>query len=892
MKKHYFLLLFVFFCTLNKLKAQVTLSHNVGNELVQTHMFSCSYGGTDWARTFVLQDFGVDTSQGFIINSGQTGFANYVDWGNLIKFNIYSIDSGFPGTFSNAVLIGSSQEQTVPMAGYGLQMVNVIFDTPVIVPPGVEMILVEVQQVLAPGNWAPALFMSGTAEDNDISYFKPHMPGCGPMTYTNTLNINVSDAKLYIVVNGQSAGPYSMMLNSNCASTVRNFSLTNTNAIALIQWDFGDIASGANNISTAINPSHNFSAPGTYSVIATVTNNLGVVDHVMRRVQVMAPPVANALPDIFACEDIAGSGVATTFNTSAVEQSLLAGQTGKTVSYYDERGNALPSPLPNPIINTTRNSQAITARVSNAADASCYDETTFNLRVNPLPVAHTITTLYECDDNNDGLAAFNLSAVEATLLGGQTGMAVSYISEGRLLPMPLPTEFNTSVANRQTITAIVTNPVTGCTADTDFLLVTQPKPFANAVPDLLGCDDNGDGISQYFDTSGIEDAIIGNQAGVALTFNDVYGNSIAAPANLYTNSVPHQEVIIARVTNIQTGCYAQTPVTFITTIQPTINTPSDIFACDEGNGFAHFDTSLIEQQLTGGQPGLILTYRDASGHTLPSPLPALFLNTVANHQSIHVKAEHISSTLCYSETEFNLIVNPLPQIDIESTYHLCDLLPSLRITANPGFNSWEWKSHDGTIVSTNYYADVSVAGNYTLTVTQHQNGISCTETFSFSLERSQVPVITNVISHDLSNNNSLEIIASGDGNLQYSIDGVHYYNNNVFSGLDGGIYKVYVKDRGGCGWDWKEVVLLNYPKFFSPNGDGQNDLWQVVGMKKFPAAKILIFDRFGRLLSQIKPGSTGWNGQSDGAALPSSDYWFTVDLANGKTFNGHFSLIR
>jgi hypothetical protein len=261
-----------------------------------------------------------------------------------------------------------------------------------------------------------------------------------------------------------------------------------------------------------------------------------------------------------------------------------------------------------------------------------------------LPVAHTITTLYECDDNNDGLAVFNLSAVEAALLGGQAGMVVSYVSEGRLLPVPLPAVFTTTVANRQTITATVTNPVTGCTAQTDITLVTQAKPIANALSNITGCDDNGDGISQYFDTSGIEDAIIGNQAGVALTFNDVYCNSIAAPANPYTNSVPQQEVITARVTNIQTGCFAETPVTFITTMQPTINTPSDIFACDEGNGFAHFDTSLIEQQLTGGQPGLILTYKDASGLALPSPLPALFLNTVANHQSIHVKAEHISST--------------------------------------------------------------------------------------------------------------------------------------------------------------------------------------------------------------------------------------------------------
>lgn len=37
------------------------------------------------------------------------------------------------------------------------------------------------------------------------------------------------------------------------------------------QWDFGDPASGTNNISTQANPSHNFSGPGTYTVSLTVS---------------------------------------------------------------------------------------------------------------------------------------------------------------------------------------------------------------------------------------------------------------------------------------------------------------------------------------------------------------------------------------------------------------------------------------------------------------------------------------------------------------------------------------------------------------------------------------------------------------------------------------------
>ena len=65
-----------------------------------------------------------------------------------------------------------------------------------------------------------------------------------------------------------------------------------------------------------------------------------------------------------------------------------------------------------------------------------------------------------------------------------------------------------------------------------------------------------------------------------------------------------------------------------------------------------------------------------------------------------------------------------------------------------------------------------------------------------------------------------------------------------------------------------------------------------------------IFDRFGKLISQINPAGTGnsgfveqgWNGTFNNKTMPQADYWFkiTVPLSNGenKVFNGHFTLIR
>jgi gliding motility-associated-like protein len=53
-----------------------------------------------------------------------------------------------------------------------------------------------------------------------------------------------------------------------------------------------------------------------------------------------------------------------------------------------------------------------------------------------------------------------------------------------------------------------------------------------------------------------------------------------------------------------------------------------------------------------------------------------------------------------------------------------------------------------------------------------------------------------------------------------------------------------------------------------------------------------IFDRYGKLLVDLDPGSRGWNGEYTGAALPADDYWFTATLQDGRTFTSHFALRR
>src|SRR5690606_13783681 len=119
---------------------------------------------------------------------------------------------------------------------------------------------------------------------------------------------------------------------------------------------------------------------------------------------------------------------------------------------------------------------------------------------------------------------------------------------------------------------------------------------------------------------------------------------------------------------------------------------------------------------------------------------------------------------------------------------------------------------------------------------------------------------------------------SGNGDYEYSIDGVYYQNSSHLTNLNAGEYVVYVRDKNGCGITVQEAYLMYYPKFFTPNKDGYNDNWQLYGSKNEPKNIIYIYDRFGKLLKQLNPTDRGWDGTFNGSKLPTSDYWFVLNV--------------
>ena len=164
---------------------------------------------------------------------------------------------------------------------------------------------------------------------------------------------------------------------------------------------------------------------------------------------------------------------------------------------------------------------------------------------------------------------------------------------------------------------------------------------------------------------------------------------------------------------------------------------------------------------------------------------------------------------------------------------------------------------------------------------------------------SELPVLTvSITSEAFTGNNTIVAIGettNTNTTFEYSLDNGPWQDDGVFTDVSAGNRTVIARDKNGCGLVSKSIFVIDYPLYFTPNGDGFHDTWNVVGLEGQPSTKIYIFDRFGKLIKQISSTAQGWDGTYNGVPMPSTDYWFTVDYTEQdvvKQFRAHFSLKR
>lgn len=84
-------------------------------------------------------------------------------------------------------------------------------------------------------------------------------------------------------------------------------------------------------------------------------------------------------------------------------------------------------------------------------------------------------------------------------------------------------------------------------------------------------------------------------------------------------------------------------------------------------------------------------------------------------------------------------------------------------------------------------------------------------------------------------------------------------------------------------------------KGISPNNDGRNDTWHIVGIEQFPDNTVQVFNRWGNLVFEQKSYTNGsaWNGQWNGKDLPDGTYFYLIELGvEGGKLSGWLQILR
>ena len=560
-----------------------------------------------------------------------------------------------------------------------------------------------------------------------------------------------------------------------------------------------------------------------------------------------------------------------------------------------------------------------------------------------------------CDDspalNQDGIATFTkdvLNEVKQKLIASNAKFAAQNIrvtlhtkSEDALTgqnPIDTDVDFTNVTPTTQPIWARIVNIDINTFECLGYeqvaTLHVEPRPIANPVTIAEQCDgdsaldlDSQDGKFP-FDTSGIQATLVGNQTNVTTYYylpdGTLIGNQLPNPFLSTSQTIDIKielDSALGGVNNPNGLCSDTTTLKFVVNDSPEaypVNIPAQ---CDDGaddsDGFSEFDTSgVINTLLTNPATGITqslndytvsFSYKDEQGTTqtaatLPNPFDT-------KTQTVVATVTNPLNTNCVVTKNIDFEVNPLPLFKrADDTSIVClnlDPIPIGVIPSDSRTYSYTWTRNgqpfSPNISGTDSSILIGLGGEYVVTA-KTTDGSNCTRSLTIKIKESKIATITKKditvkdLTEDKNNTIAIDTTSLGIGDYEFAIDDEigPYQDEPLFEKVRPGIHTIYVRDKNNCGIAQIDVSVIGYKSFFTPNGDGYHDKWNILGLRADfqPKSKIYIFDRYGKLLKELDPLSEGWDGNYNGKPMPQTDYWFKVNLEDGREFKSHFSLIR
>lgn len=722
----------------------------------------------------------------------------------------------------------------------------------------------------------------------------------GPTTFTKTIKIYETPIIANAITNQSLCG----IANQTYNLGQHNNSVLGSQSSTSFGVNYYANLLDANNHVNALNLSQNLNIGTTFFYVKIFNvNNTSCNAITNFSVVLSQQPVANQPGDYYICETAPYNQIEP-FDLSTKNNGVLNGQSASafTITYHASQFDADNGINDLPILYTnTFPQETIYARIENNANSTCFATVSFIIKVIQQPTINTVTDFIKCDDSsNNGTEIFNLSTKTTEILNGQSASAFEVRYFNSSLDATNGTNAITApinATNNQIIyysISVVGNNT--CKVISSFNIKVNVLPITNSISNYFVCDDASNTGVEFFTLQSKNIQVLGMQN--PSLFNITYHLN-QSDADLRSNSLPssyqnisNPQTIFCRIENNQNfNCYATTSFLIGVNKMPIANQPQDIEVCDINNDNSEtINLALQNNSVYGSQSNtdFSITYHnsilDANSGSNP-----LSINYICNTfpKTIFARIFNSVSPQCYATTSFQLLSKPQPILNMGDVYSICEG-SHITISVPNIYTSYLWSTGETTnsVVLTN-------DGPYDVTVSMDYGNTTCSVTKQFTVYNSNIATISSIVTTDWSaNDNTITVYAVGDGDYEFSIDGINFQDSNYFSGLEGGEYMVYIRDKKGCGTITEEVILLSYPKLFTPNNDGYNDTWSIKFANDEQNVNIYIYDRYGKLLKSISKSPSSWDGTCNGKSMPSSDYWFLVKRASGKEYRGHFTLKR
>lgn len=349
----------------------------------------------------------------------------------------------------------------------------------------------------------------------------------------------------------------------------------------------------ANNRENPINGNYN-NTSSPQEIFARIENNSNTncYDITSFFVEVFNTPIANSVSNIEVCDDDTdgdSTNGQTTINLSSITSIVLGNQSGLEydVTYHSSQSNADDrlDPLPLSYYNTNPVNETIFVRIENFGNTDCYDTTSFELIINPLPEAFN-SILFQCDEDGipDGYTTFDLTQAHDDLVGNIPDLITQFyltLDDAQNSTDAINGISFGNTVNPQTIFVQVIDPTTNCFSISELELRVSATSAHNAQLEI--CDDDGteDGLHSFTLSDADATVLAGAPGDVTLTYYETYEDALLEENSLsstYTNTAPYFQIVYARVEN-DNACYGINEISLTVNELPQLEDDEELLYC-------------------------------------------------------------------------------------------------------------------------------------------------------------------------------------------------------------------------------------------------------------------------------------------------------------------------